>query len=252
MSRPTVIFLDSIEDIKRAVPFIKKVCDRVKNSPLVIVSSNFDTRPLGECPASEVIYFDEFLTRESQKYSVTTRRPTITRLGPVMEKHPPPSPPSGSNLPAIMWWGLKFRYWAFRNTPDSESNLYRIRIFVHYHQTLEDRTLQHSLGLDKGLLAVVHAFASEDQDEQNNIVIAHELLHTVGATDKYDESSEPVFPVGYANPDQIPLYPQTRAEIMTGRIPLTSHTSRMAESLNECIISLHTAQEINWTDRVVQ
>ena len=195
---------------------------------------------------------DEFLTRESQKYSVTTRRPTITRLGPVMEKHPPPSPPSGSNLPAIMWWGLKFRYWAFRNTPDSESNLYRIRIFVHYHQTLEDRTLQHSLGLDKGLLAVVHAFASEDQDEQNNIVIAHELLHTVGATDKYDESSEPVFPVGYANPDQIPLYPQTRAEIMTGRIPLTSHTSRMAESLNECIISLHTAQEINWTDRVVQ
>lgn len=191
---------------------------------------------------------DAFIKRESQKYSVITRRPTITRLGPVLEKQPPPAPPYESNLPAIMWWGLKFRYWAFKNTPDSESNLHRIRVFVHYHEVRDDTTLQHSLGLDKGLLAIVHAFASEDQDGQNNIVIAHELLHTVGATDKYDENSEPVYPEGYADPSRVPLFPQSRAEIMTGRIPLTTSTSQMADSLNDCIIGRNTAQEINWID----
>ncbi|NQT46492.1 MAG: CDP-glycerol glycerophosphotransferase family protein [Candidatus Omnitrophica bacterium] len=68
MSRPTVIFLDYIEDMERAAPFIKKVCDKPRKSPLIIVSSNFDTRPLAECPASEVVYFDELLTREDYEF----------------------------------------------------------------------------------------------------------------------------------------------------------------------------------------
>ena len=46
--------------------------------------------------------------------------------------------------------------------------------------------LAHSLGLQKGLIGVVNAFASSSQAAENNVVIAHELLHTVGATDKYD------------------------------------------------------------------
>ncbi len=44
----------------------------------------------------------------------------------------------------------------------------------------------HSLGLQAGLLGVVYAFADETLDAPNNVVIAHEVLHTLGATDKYD------------------------------------------------------------------
>ena len=159
---------------------------------------------------------------------------------------PPEPPPPGSNYALIIWWSLKFRYWAYKNTPDLDSNLHRIRVFAYYHEPLESRRLQHSLGLDKGLLVVVHAFASVDQYQQNNIVIAHELLHTVGATDKYAADSEPVFPTGYADPAQSPLYPQTKAEIMAVRIPLSTNTSRMATNLNECVIGEQTAREINW------
>ena len=92
----------------------------------------------------------------------------------------------------------------------------------------------------------MHAFASIDQDQQNNIVIAHELLHTVGATDKYAADNEPIFPIGYADPMRSPLYPQNKAEIMTARIPLSATSSRMADSLDQCTIGEQTAREINW------
>ena len=114
---------------------------------------------------------DRFFQEESEAYSVITSQPTITRLGSVLKKYPPPSPSPNSNVTTRLWWGLKFRWWSFRNTPDSESNLRRIRVFVHYHEAIEGRKLQHSLGLDKGLLAIVHAFASTEQIEQNNIII---------------------------------------------------------------------------------
>jgi hypothetical protein len=189
---------------------------------------------------------DQFFKRESRQYNIITSQPTITRLGSIMTKQPPASPPSDSDLASTIWWGLRFRYWAFRNTPDTESNLHRVRVFVHYHEALQGRKLQHSLGLDKGLLAMVHAFAAINQDSQNNVVIAHEILHTVGATDKYGANGEPVFPVGYAAPEKKPLYPQNQAEIMAGRVPLSINTSRMADSLEECIVSPTTAAEINW------
>lgn len=189
---------------------------------------------------------DQFIEKQSQKYNLITSHPTRTHLGPVISVQPPESPPPNSNYAAIIWWGLKFRYWAYKNTPDSDSNLHRIRVFVHYHEATKGRHLQHSLGLDKGLLAVVHAFASIDQDQQNNIVIAHELLHTVGATDKYTADNEPIFPIGYADPTQSPLYPQNKAEIMAARIPLSATSSRMADNLDQCIIGEQTAREINW------
>ena len=96
------------------------------------------------------------------------------------------------------------------------------------------------------MLAVVHAFAAIHQDQQNNIVIAHEILHTVGAKDKYGFNSEPLYPFGYADPEKKPLYPQTKAEIMAARIPLSGNTSRMAKNLEECIVGMTTAAEINW------
>lgn len=189
---------------------------------------------------------EEFFRREAEYYSLNVDTPVKVALGPTLTAHPPPSPDPNSNFAAIAWWGLKFRYWAYRHTPDDESNLQRVRVFVHYHQDEPEKKLQHSLGLDKGLLAVVHAFASEQQEAQNNIVIAHELLHTVGAFDKYDANSEPLFPDGYADLEKRPLYPQTRAEIMAGRIPIAHDKSIMAPSLEQCIIGPLTAREINW------
>jgi hypothetical protein len=69
---------------------------------------------------------------------------------------------------------------------------------------------------------VVHAFASEKMAARNNVVIAHEMLHTLGASDKYDLSNgQPIFPDGYGDAQQQPLLPQQLAEIMGGRIAIS-------------------------------
>ena len=189
---------------------------------------------------------DQFFKNEAEHYSLNIDQPTVTRLGEVMQLHPPAAPVPGSSFVKIIWWGLRFRYWAYKNTPDDKSNLHRVRIFLLYHETEEDKLLPHSLGLNKGLLIIAHVFASQNQEQQNNIVIAHELLHTVGASDKYDAINQPVFPEGYAEPDNIPLYPQLLAEIMSAKIPLSASQSIMAASLKQCIIGQKTADEINW------
>ena len=60
-----------------------------------------------------------------------------------------------------------------------------------------------------------NAFGSADNEGGNNVVIAHELLHTFGATDKYDPADNmPRHPDGFAEPDARPLFPQRLAEII--------------------------------------
>lgn len=189
---------------------------------------------------------DDFMQRQSQRYSIISERPTTTRLGQTLTALPPSAPLPNAGYAAIIGWGMQFRYWVYKHTPDSASNIRRVRVFVLYHEAGNGKRLQHSLGLDKGLVAVVHAFAAIEQDQQNNIVIAHEFLHTVGASDKYSADNRAIFPMGFADPGQTPLYPQTQAEIMVGRIPLSETQMRMANSLQECVINEQTAREINW------
>ncbi len=82
-------------------------------------------------------------------------------------------------------------------------------MFVLYHDPALTPTVPHSLGLTKGLIGVVYAFAAPEMNGENNVVIAHEMLHTVGATDKYNPVDDaPRFPDGYGDPGQRPLFPQ--------------------------------------------
>jgi hypothetical protein len=84
----------------------------------------------------------------------------------------------------------------------------------------------------------------------NAVVIAHELLHTLGATDKYDPGTDaPLFPDGYGDPDQRPLYPQAAAEIMAGRRMLSPARWEQPDSLDEVVIGRATALEIRWPAR---
>ena len=214
--------------------------------PINIDNSEQVNNYINDLSEQDFADIDHFFADESEHFDIVTDQPIKTRLGPTLDTSPPPAPEPGSSLLPTIWWSIKFRIWVMNNTPDDESNHLRVRIFLHYHENVEAKKLQHSLGLDKGLLAIVHGFADTRQNAQNNIVIAHELLHTVGARDKYGQNSEPLYPDGYADPDQKPLYPQHYAEIMSARIPVSVHASKMAKNLDQCIIGYQTALEINW------
>ena len=78
-------------------------------------------------------------------------------------------------------------------------------------------------------------------------MLAHELLHAFGASDKYDlATGQPIYPAGYAYPNQQPLFPQAKAELMAGHIPTSQTQSKMPESIDETLVNEITAIEIGW------
>ncbi len=189
---------------------------------------------------------DRWSVREAKRYDLDLAQPFQVSLGEQIYTLPPPWPKNANEI-SVLFWGLRFRWWAYRHTPDDNADITRIRMFVMYHSGENDQPLAHSLGMQKGLMGLVHAFAIPEQTNQNNIVIAHEMLHTVGAIDKYDMFGGPQYPAGFANPYREPLLPQRNAEIMSGRIP-TEYGSYMAESLRSTIVNQYTANEINWLE----
>ena len=190
---------------------------------------------------------EAFFTREAHRYGVNLQTPVHVELYPQGRELPPPLPVDAGVL-ATAWWTLRLRWFAFRHTDFPGHAPSRIRIFVLYHDPATLERVPDSHGLQKGLVGLVHAFADDTMTGSNGMVIAHELLHTVGASDKYDLASGlPLYPQGFADPQAVPRFPQERTEIMGGRRPLSPTESEMPRSLRQVVVGPETALEIRWT-----
>ncbi len=77
-------------------------------------------------------------------------------------------------------------------------------------------------------------------------VIAHELFHTLDATDKYDDAGRTKIPEGLAEPDLVPQVPQRFVEIMTRGKPISSSEDRVLDTLDELAVGPATAREVGW------
>ena len=196
--------------------------------------------------ADHIADLEQFLNREARRYGITIARPVRVDLyPPVTEK--PPERASDSGMLQNIWWSLSMRMYARRAVRASGRPAPQIRIFVRYHDPSFTKTVPHSVGMQKGLVGVVHAFAARNMTRTNDVVIAHEILHTLGASDKYDpDTLAPLYPIGYAEPDRSPRHPQSFAEIMAGRRAVDASTFEMPESLDEVVVGEASALEIRW------
>jgi hypothetical protein len=184
-----------------------------------------------------------FFEREARQHGITLDRPVRVQRHPPLQDLPPRLERDAGVL-GRMAWSLRMRAYAWQHAGDTLAD---IRVFVLYHDPATTTTVPHSLGLQKGLLGVVYAFADPDMDGQNAIVVAHEVMHTLGATDKYDPGSGlPRYPDGYADPAAQPRYPQDAAEIMAGRVAVAADEAEMPDSLEDVVVGAATATEINW------
>lgn len=187
----------------------------------------------------------EYLSEEAARYDLKLASPFQIRLGPTIENRPPQPPLNAAAVESIIW-SLQFRWWTWRNSPPVSINP-DIKLYLLYHDPALHHVLPHSTALSKGRVGLVNVFAAEGQQKQNAIVITHELLHTVGATDKYDlKTNQPYFPDGYAESDKQPTFPQDYAELMAGRIPVSAHQSEIPRSLAYTLIGELTAAELGW------
>lgn len=135
---------------------------------------------------------------------------------------------------------------------------------------LDERADVPSAGFDSRLYLVVRPPASEarlfveGQSEQGGrvgiaeaeldvsmapfvlFVAAHELMHTLGASDKYDARGRARVPDGLAEPELVPRYPQRYVEIMARNRPVAPDREEPPSSLDELRVGAVTAAEIGW------
>ena len=194
---------------------------------------------------SEFADAEAFFAREAKRYGVALEQPFKLRmLGEYSAELPRLH--AGAGRLDVLLWSLRMRWLAtrlsWRAGPSGD-----IVVFAVFHEPTVGATLDRSTALDKGLIAVANLFADREARATNQIVLAHELLHTLRATDKYSlTSNTPSYPDGYAAPDARPLLPQTKAELMAGRIALDKHRAEMPSDLSQVVIGTATAHEIGW------
>lgn len=200
---------------------------------------------LQQLSMQEYLELAPYLQAMSKRYRAPIQ--VYFQLGRELQQAPPVVPQQGGWLSHVLW-SLKFRFYAWRQHQSSDGSP-SVTLYLNYQQGRPNQALAHSTALQKGRIGMVNLFATARQREQNQIVILHELLHALGAQDKYDRvTGEPIYPMGYAAPEQRPLYPQQKAELMAGKIPSSAHTSKMAHSLRSTIIQTRTAQELGWIE----
>lgn len=187
-----------------------------------------------------------WMADEAARYGVPLDTPIYIDLGRQITDPPPQQPINGS-LWQRMRWVARLRWWRFRF--DEQGQAPDIVVIARYHDPNRNIRLPHSTGLERIRVASAHLFASRRQAGANRVVLLHELLHTVGATDKYDlGTGRPQFPDGYADPERRPLYPQRQAEIMAGRIPIDERRIVQAPSLRDVVVGPETARELGWLE----
>ena len=191
---------------------------------------------------------ERFLAAEARRFGVALEDPVRIRVSRHRAGLPPASPDEPGML-GLAAWSLRMRYWAWRVQADDPLPPPDVQVFALYHDFREHHALPDSLGLSKGLMVVAQLFASKSAAGSNNVVLAHELLHTLGASDKYDpRSGQPSVPQGLGDPQAQPLYPQLHGEIMAGRIALGPGEAVIPDRLDQMRIGELTASEIGWLE----
>lgn len=217
---------------------------------VVVYPINGDDSPVAAAYMATVqrkqfLEINQFMRREAARYGLAISDPLDIRLAPSVDERPPLPPAEGGVVDTIIW-SLKFRYWSLM-IDSYDGPRPDIRIYTLFYDPAVYERLPHSTGIEQGMLSIVHAFASQTMAKKNNFVIAHEMLHTLGASDKYSLiNNQPFFPDGYAEPQREPLYPQQFAEVMGGRIPLSPERAEIPRGLSAAVIGGRTAWEIGW------
>jgi hypothetical protein len=190
---------------------------RVALYPINADGSAQSERFISDLQASHFVSIESFFETEARRYELQLAKPVRILLGEQLRELPPMVAPDAGTL-GVMSWSLRMRYWAWKHGENPGGIPPDVKLYVLFHDPQRHPRLPHSIGMQKGLFGIVNAFADRRMMGSNDTVIAHELLHTLGAIDKYDlRTTLPMYPVGYAEPDREPTYPQRWVDAFRSR-----------------------------------
>lgn len=187
---------------------------------------------------------EAWLAGQAAAYQLEVDIPFELLLGRPLQNAPPP-PPRQDKTWERLRWAAALRWWAWRF--DDQGLGIDIIVVARFHgESTPYRQLQ-SIGMHSPRLALVKQIASELEQPRNKLILAHELLHTVGASDHYQPGSgRPRHPQGYVEPNREPRYPQPAGEVMSMAWPFAADIHIDLHELENARIGATTAREIGW------
>ena len=144
----------------------------VKIYPINADGSDASAEFIASLKTGDFAAIETFINRETTRYGKSLDRPLRMELGRLV-KDQPPVIESGAGVFSIMLWSLKLRWWASSVTDEQDHIDPDVRIFVRYHQPEFGSLLENSVGLQKGMIGIVNAYAARRNLGSNNVIIAH-------------------------------------------------------------------------------
>jgi len=198
---------------------------------------------------SRVPALEARLTEERRRYRPDAMHPfAFTFAGPVdLGASPPHAAGEGPIAAAQHAWAM----WRWTRKVDAlaglDSGAFDSRIYVAARPPAsEEREMVEGESEEGGRVGVVEVELDDSMADLALFVATHELFHTLGATDKYDESGRTLVPAGLAEPDRVPRLPQAYAEVMARNRPVEPGVEVPPESLAELAVGPETAAEVGW------
>lgn len=192
------------------------------------------------------------LATQMQRYRKSALPPVhVTIRGPV--DGAPPAPNPGDGLAEALKY--QWRLWRWTKAVDSladyDASSADSRIYLVVKppaSPVEGRIVRQIEGASEkdGRVGVVSVDLDAAMADFALFVATHELLHTLGATDKYTQDGAIMVPSGLPEPGAFPLYPQRFAEVMARHRAVDATTTKPPRDLGELAVGAETAREIGW------
>ena len=173
---------------------------------------------------------------------------TFQLEAPALVAELPPFEPTAESWSARAWhaWTLR-RALAEIDRKAAAARDADLRIYVVLREdTAAGGTWVDGIAAAGGTFGMVRAPRGETELGLPLIAVAHELLHCMGAADRYDAEGHARIPEGLAEPDLRPRFPQRYAEVMTGELPEADGRGRVPRGLAETRVGELTAREVGW------
>jgi len=189
------------------------------------------------------------LAAEYHRYGGHLEHPvTFTLFGPVSaDRGAPPDPDSDVFSLARHAYEL----WRWTHAIDAASKLApgafdsRIYLVMRAPQQQDIAWVEGSSELG-GRVGVARVELDTASVDLSLFVTAHEFLHTLGASDKYDSTGHALIPDGLVEPDRVPRFPQRYVEVMARNRVVAPGVEDTPDSLDQLGVGSATAREIGW------
>jgi len=191
-----------------------------------------------------VVDLELALNREFERYGGSIQPFRFHAFGPVLAPTPPTLDDDSFQARVQFTWELRTYTKAVRlgvaQVPTD------IDIYVSLRPPSGKQRHFEGIAALNSTIGLVEVELEADMIPVVLMTVAHELFHTLGATDKYDSNGETRIPDGLGDPDQEPLFPQAGMDVMGRDVVLGPGQPRLLRNLSELRVNRFTAAEIGW------